>query len=377
MDEVVVVSGSVAAGHDGVAAELARRLRARGARVSRVDLLELLPARLGTALREVYRAQLGLPGSWDHVYALTGRRSVRALTAAAVTALTRNGLAAVTASASVVVATYPLAAQALGALRRHGTLAAPVAVYMTDMSVHPLWVAAGADLHLAVHPDPADSALRLGAAAVRVIAPATRPEFGPPRGGDAGRRRVRRRHGLPEDRPLVLVVAGSWGVGAITETVRDVARMRRFVPVALCGHNDALRHRIERDGAGVALGWTDEMGPLLGACDVVIQNAGGLTSWEALAVGVPVVSYRCIGGHGADNSRLLHRAGLVPLVGDAAALPDALLAAVRAGRNTGASELVRSRSDPADVVAALGSPAGGVSGPRRRPSRRPSPDPVS
>jgi hypothetical protein len=46
------------------------------------------------------------------------------------------------------------------------------------------------------------------------------------------------------------------------------------------------------------------------ACDALVQNAGGLTSLEAFAAGLPVVSYRCIPGHGRSNARALEEAGL-------------------------------------------------------------------
>jgi hypothetical protein len=49
-----VVSASVGAGHDGAAADLARRLTADGFAVGRFDLLDLLTARLGRAVQQGY-----------------------------------------------------------------------------------------------------------------------------------------------------------------------------------------------------------------------------------------------------------------------------------------------------------------------------------
>ncbi|MEO7070492.1 MAG: hypothetical protein ABI131_08370, partial [Nostocoides sp.] len=48
------------------------------------------------------------------------------------------------------------------------------------------------------------------------------------------------------------------------------------------------------------------------AVDAVVQNAGGSTSLEALAAGCPVVSYRCLPGHGETNAVALSHAGLAP-----------------------------------------------------------------
>jgi UDP-N-acetylglucosamine:LPS N-acetylglucosamine transferase len=64
------------------------------------------------------------------------------------------------------------------------------------------------------------------------------------------------------------------------------------------------------------------------ASDCVVQNAGGFTSLEALAIGVPVLSYRCLPGHGTANAVALERAGLVPWARSVAELTRLLGAAL-------------------------------------------------
>jgi hypothetical protein len=93
------------------------------------------------------------------------------------------------------------------------------------------------------------------------------------------------------------------------------------------------------------------MAPLIRACDVVVQNAGGLTSLEALACGRPVVSYNCVSGHGQTNSRALAEAGLAVWAKDAPSLARALWEAVwlpGAGGTVFDGEV-----DPAAVIAGL------------------------
>jgi UDP-N-acetylglucosamine:LPS N-acetylglucosamine transferase len=99
-------------------------------------------------------------------------------------------------------------------------------------------------------------------------------------------------------------------VGEVELTAREIAASGVAVPVTVCGHNEALREKLAAGGHGVALGWVDDMPALLRACDVVVQNAGGLTSLEAIASGIPVVSYRCLPGHGVTNAAALDEAGL-------------------------------------------------------------------
>ncbi|MGI5239935.1 MGDG synthase family glycosyltransferase [Dactylosporangium sp. CA-139066] len=317
LPSVHIVSGSFGAGHDGAAAELARRLREHGHTVHRHDFVDVLPGRAGVLLRGLYRRQLTYaPRSWGWLLALGGPAT--GLTVAADDAM----LAAVGPDAGLVVSTYPLASQVLGRLRRQGRLHAPVATYLTDLSVHPAWVAGGVDVHLALHEDAARQAKELGATDVRVVAPAVRPEFartGPPPAG------------LPARGPRALVVAGAWGVGAVERAALDIAGTGLAVPVVACGRNDALRRRLNRSGRVAALGWVDDMPALLRACHVVVQNAGGLSSLEALTAGVPVVTYRCLPGHGATNAEVLDRIGWVPWLRDRASLAAGLRAALGRG----------------------------------------------
>lgn len=56
------------------------------------------------------------------------------------------------------------------------------------------------------------------------------------------------------------------------------------------------------------------------AADVLVQNAGGLTSLEAFACGLPVASYRCIPGHGLTNAAALDEAGAAVWIRDPADL---------------------------------------------------------
>jgi UDP-N-acetylglucosamine:LPS N-acetylglucosamine transferase len=306
---IVVVSASIGAGHDGVADELIRRLTDLGFPVDRHDFLDLLPGRFGERLRAVYRGQLSVaPRSWGWVMALQQAPWVTKRTVDLMTSLAeRSMMRAVGDDALAVVSTYHLASQVLGRLRRSGRLTAPAITYLTDMSVHPMWVADGVDTHLAIHGVAATQAKVLDATDVRVIAPAVRPAFTRPGGGGA-------MFTLPQGKPLALIVAGSWGVGAVEQTALDIANTGLAVPVVACGRNEALYRRLGDSSHAIALGWVDDMASLMRTCHVVVQNAGGLSSLEALASGVPVITYRCLPGHGYANADGLERAGWVPWI---------------------------------------------------------------
>ncbi|WP_285486683.1 glycosyltransferase [Amycolatopsis taiwanensis] len=328
---VVIVSARVGAGHDGAACELARRFRERGMRVDRLDFLDLLPGRLGRILCGFYQRQLTVaPRSWDWLLALLGTRVIAGL-ARRFARLATPGLGEVIDRDVVLtVSTYPMATHTLAHLKAIGGLAAPLAVYLTDPSVHRLCISPLAQLTVAPNEIAADQAQRWGARRTVVARPLVAPEFRPPRSW-AERLRARAMFGLPEGQRLALVVSGSWGVGHVESIAADVAASGQAVPVVVCGRNERLRERLTAAGFRFVLGWVESMPELMRACDVVVQNAGGLSTSEALATGLPVLTYRCLPGHGRANAAVLDAEGTVPWVRRRADLEPALTRALAAG----------------------------------------------
>src|SRR5437763_1110282 len=328
MTRIVIVSARVGAGHDGAAYALAARLT--GHDVDVLDFLDLLPRSLGRRLCGFYHRQLEVaPRSWDWTLRALDTPWVARLAARAATLACGELRAALGNGTGLAVSTYPLATHALGALRTRGLSAVPFAVYLTDPSVHRLCVSAAADLHLAPNHHAEAQARTLGATSVAVAAPLVGARFRPPLSPE--RARARRALGLPLSGRLALVVAGSWGVGQVRETAADVAATGTAIPVVVCGRNTALRDQLATTGHARVFGWVDDMPRLMHAVDVVVQNAGGLTTSEALATGLPVFTYRCLPGHGRANAAVLDRIGLVPWIRSRAGLAAALATTQRPG----------------------------------------------
>src|SRR4051794_12454235 len=240
-DRVLVVSASMGAGHDGAARELRRRMQARGVEVDVVDYLAHLPAGTGWFVRWFYGKQLSVaPKSYQLLYSTIERFAFAQRVCRFYTSTAKRSLSRQIAKHpyKLIVSTYPLASQTLGQLRHQGRLDTPIATVLTDFSVHTLWVNKDVDLHMALHPETAALAKELGAPRVEVVEPLVSDKFHslPP-----GRRAlVRQKLGVPEGNRLALIVAGSWGVGDVVGTVRELADTASVTPVVVCGRNDEL-----------------------------------------------------------------------------------------------------------------------------------------
>lgn len=347
----MIVSASVGAGHNNAAAELADRLTGAGHRVDVHDLVDLLPAPLGPGLASGYQWQAGsAPWAWDATVAAFDRGLGTRLAARCTRAADREIMALLRPDTAAVVSTYPLASQVLGRLRRSGTLRVPAVTYLTDPYAHRTWIAPGVDAHLATCLPAAARASSLGAAGVRVVAPAVPARFRPAR--DAAEvAEARQAFQLPSGGRLALIVTGSLGLGHPERAAVEVAATGLATPVVVCGKELALRRRLTGTDGVITFGWVDDMPTLMRAADVVIHNAGGLSSLEALATGLPLLTYRALAGHGRHNAAVLDQIGLSRWVRRREQLPEALRGAFSATPPPFAGT-----DDPADVIAALARP---------------------
>jgi processive 1,2-diacylglycerol beta-glucosyltransferase len=359
------------AGHDGAARELVSRLRAEGHEAEMRDFVLAAPLRLGRLIRSSYEFQMRhLAWTYDLTYRLWYLLPFLCppLAQALAWATGRNVQRwATDYRADVIVSTYPLSSTVLGQLRGKGKLTVPVVNFITDFGVHPLWVHPDTDLNLAVHPRPAlEAAARSGRPAI-----ATGPMVSPRFLGPQDRAAARKGLDLQVDDRAVLIVAGSWGVGAVAKTFRTIAGSPGFVPVAVCGRDHRLLRKLQRVPGGRALGWRDDMPALMAAADALVENAGGLTSMEALSVGLPIVSFKPIAGHGKENTFEMNAAGVSRLARSPEELLE-LLDVVTSPGPTRSAMIDAGRamfaSDPVDHVLELAAAAAEQSAPILVPS---------
>jgi len=324
-----------------------------------VDFLDAFPMRIGWLVRAGYWLELRYaPWSYEATYRLWYLLPfvfqplgafINLLTHRRVMRWVRG------AKADVVVSTYPMASLVLGRARQRGRLHAPVATFITDFAVHPLWTHPGVDLHMCVHPQSADAAAARSGRAATAPGPMVPERFHvhlPDRGTARGKL------GFDDDERLVLVVAGAWGIGDVTKTYDAILASGRYTPVAVCGNNQQLRRRLQGRSGGHVLGWTDEMPMLMAAADALVQNAGGLTCMEAFAAGLPVVSFEPIAGHGKDNAEQMAEAGVAAYAADSDELFPVLDRATSlAGRAMTANGRAMFAGDPAEEVVSLAAAA--------------------
>ena len=313
-------------GHLQIARELERRLRDRGHQTLLVDQLTVMPGPTGRWLGRIY---LWLVNSTPRLYQWVYEtfflaRQNGGERAGIPVRLALSGLRRVVDEfrPDLAVSTYPLCSLALGELRRRGELACPAVTVVTTFSVNYLWLHPGVDLELCISgPAAEDVACRTGRHAA-VCGPVVRNAFWERAGDGAG---VRADLGIDGDRHLALVTTGSMGlVGDAVTAAEAIARLPGWVPVVLCGHSDALAERLADVEGVVVVDWSDDMPSMMAAADVLVDNNCGMAAKEALACGLPIITFRPISGHGRDDTDALAGLGLTDRVEDVPGLRAAL-----------------------------------------------------
>jgi processive 1,2-diacylglycerol beta-glucosyltransferase len=309
---VLIISGSVGAGHDGAARELAARLRDAGVTVEVRDYLHAVRRPLRILLRNGYTGSIRYrPAVLQWLFDSVERWRWMAVVIRVLSWTARRRVRRWSSDAALVVSVFPFAAQTVGQLKQANILTCPTVTYLTDPAPHRLWIHPANDHHLTVTEVTAMVGTRDYGVPMRAVGGLVPAAFAEEPGAQA-RAAIRESLGLPVVGPVALVVAGAEGMGDIPSTVATLAQAAVADIVVLCGRNERLRDELAELPRVLALGWRGDVAAIMAASDVLVHNAGGLSLTEAFVSRLPAVTYRPIPGHGRANAQTLAQAGVVP-----------------------------------------------------------------
>jgi len=208
-----------------------------------------------------------------------------------------------------VVNTHFLPAEIIAVLKKAGQFASPQLTVVTDFETHRLWINEPCEHYFAATAEGEVALHRWGVPthATSVSGIPIHPVFSKSK----DRAECCQRQGIICDRPVVLQLAGGFGVGPIEQifsTILSVDEPLELVVVA--GRNAEVKDRLEHCAIPSrhrvkVLGFTDQMDELMCAADIVVSKPGGLTTSEILARGAAMVIVNPIPGQESRNSDFL------------------------------------------------------------------------
>ncbi len=372
---ILILSASVGAGHlrAAEAIELALAETSPNATVKNMDVLDLT----NKTFRRLYgKAYLDLVNKAPHVlgylYDMMGRAPsakhksdrlrvlVERLNLRPFLKLLKAG------SWDVIVNTHLLPAEIVASLRKKKKLTTPHMTVTTDFETHRLWVSDPCDRFTAATMEGALYLEHWGAlpGTVAVTGIPIHPAFS----RNLDRNECLRSQGLQGKLPVVLQLAGGFGVGPIEQIFRSILSLETPLEIAtVAGRNEALRKKLEQVAIpphhrAKVVGFTDRIHELMAVADVVVTKPGGLTSSEVLACGAAMAIVNPVPGQESRNSDYLLENGVAIKINNIATLPYKLEVLITDGRRLArlkrnASRLARPKAafDIADIALELAS----------------------
>lgn len=224
----------------------------------------------------------------------------------------------------LLINTHFLPAEIIAALRQQGKLDTPQVTVTTDFETHRLWVNEPCERYFTATEEGALYLQSWGVPIERTAATGIpiHPVFSEPR----DRAATLAAHGLANDRPVVLQLAGGFGVGPIERLYRALLEVEPALQVVVvAGRNAKVKEQLEavavpeRHRARV-LGFTTQIDELMAVADLVMTKPGGLTTSETLARGAAMVIVNPIPGQESRNSDYLLEQGAAIKVNNIATL---------------------------------------------------------
>jgi processive 1,2-diacylglycerol beta-glucosyltransferase len=331
---ILVLSAAVGAGHlrAAQAVELALRQIDPQAHVQNIDVLSLT----NSAFQRLYgKAYLDLVNLAPHVLGLfydlmdrpRGPQSKRDWLRSTVEKLNLTKLSDLLEEQEwdVIVNTHFLPAEIIAALRKRRKIDTPQMTVTTDFETHRLWMNEPCDHYTTATDEGAAYLASFGVDIAKITATGIpiHPVFAQPK--DRGE--CLARHGLKGDRPVVLQLAGGFGVGPIERLYQSILSIEQPIElIVVAGKNEKLRKQLQgveapaRHRARV-MGFTTEIDELMCVADIVVSKPGGLTTSEVMARGAAMAIVNPIPGQESRNSDYLLEQGAAIKINNIATLP--------------------------------------------------------
>jgi processive 1,2-diacylglycerol beta-glucosyltransferase len=315
--DILILSASVGAGHTRAASALEAAIRAthKPHSVEHLDTLVYATKFLRSIYKKGYSyAARRLPAVTASLYRALDQPRGDASLSLAFDRLNTRAFATMLQKRKpdLVICTHFLPAQIISSLIQSRQLAISYSVVVTDFDVHAIWVTRHCDRYFVATDEARVHLQALGIAAARVSV--TGIPIDPVFSAVKHKRDMRRKYGLDEDQPAILVSSGRFDLNVIEQIAKSLTALHREAQaVLLLGPREERRTLMERFCSRLEthrvnfkfVGRVEHMDELMAACDLIVGRPGGLITAEALASGLLFVILNPIPGQEERNADYL------------------------------------------------------------------------
>ena len=304
---ILIVTSRTGGGHINMSIALSEMLSA----ISDVTIIDVHPPFVSAAYSHISRHAVD---GWAKIMQATdtgvGARGMHTV----LYAMTRRRLADVICCAApdAIISTHSMLSYEVTRTLRSMGRRIPVLFQITDVTLHRMWVTeASADAYLASTQEIFDGLLAAGISRERVALTGRpiRRQF--LQSYDTTRDATLSQLGLDPDQFTVYVQGGAEGSANVLRTVEDILDAGADAQcVVATGRSRKLFERLSHVERVAAVAYTNEIAPLMAACDVVVGKPGAGSIFEAIALEKPFIASTLIPYQETPNVAFLERHGL-------------------------------------------------------------------
>jgi processive 1,2-diacylglycerol beta-glucosyltransferase len=216
---------------------------------------------------------------------------------------------------AVVVSTFPLAAAVMSKLKSLGLTDIPTITTITDHTDHSCWIYPYTDKYIVGSGIVRDSLIHLGVGEARIAVTGIpiRQQFLQ----SIQREEIFQKYNLDLHLPTVLVMGGGCGlIGEGSSTIKKFEELPQTIQIIIvCGRNEKLqmklKAKLQNSKHHIRLtGYLNNVQELMAIADLMITKPGGVSTFEAIAMELPMLLYKPIPGQEEDNAKFLVQSGV-------------------------------------------------------------------
>ncbi len=210
----------------------------------------------------------------------------------------------------IIISAHFFASQVVANLLARGHLPkTKLITVLTDFLPHFFWINYKTHFYSVALPEAKEELMRRNVAEekIRVLGIPVSPSFLESQKKSS----LRQKLNFSPKKPVVLIVSGGFGVGPVERMLCALDKYGLDIELAVvCGRNPSLFKRLKGINFKKKInifGFVDNMNELMGASDLIITKAGGLSISESLASRLPMIIVRPVLGQETRNCSILIR----------------------------------------------------------------------
>lgn len=312
--KIVIFSATIGGGHQRVAEVVSEQL-SKQAKTQIIDFFELVDPNLNELIKMAYVQSVNFaPRVYGKFYKIMDRFEQDSPFQRFLNSLGRKKLKKYfdETSPDIAVCTYPTPIGVISSMLLRGQTNLKNVAIITDYVIHSQWIHPRVDLYLVPSDLVKQGIISFGVEESKIKVTGMPVDSHFEMNFEKGELIDKWR--LEKGYPIVLIMAGAYGMGRVDEIVRAMSLVREpFRALIICGKDEGLKRKSEEiiggDPRFKTLGFVREVYELMDIADVIVTKAGGITISEAMNKALPIIIYKPIPGQETHNTNYLRTNG--------------------------------------------------------------------